>query len=70
MTTPQSSSSAGFLIENHLICITSTETATADFERVIRSFNDPRTQEFIACYCGNSAINATELNHMLPIDGA
>lgn len=69
-TTSSSSSSAGFLIENHLICIMSTDTATADFERVIRSFNDPRTQEFIACYCGNSAINATELNHMLPIYGA
>ena len=27
----------------------------------------PRTQEFISCYCGNSAINSTELSHMLPI---
>jgi hypothetical protein len=64
-----SSSSAGYLIENHLICITSTGTAAAAaaFHRVIRSFQDPRTQEFISCYCGNSAINSTELSHMLPI---
>jgi len=67
-----SSSSAGYLIENHLICITHTDTATASatmaaFHRVIRSFQDPRTQEFISCYCGNSAINSTELSHMLPI---
>lgn len=66
-----SSSSAGYLIENHLICITITDTAAtataAAFHRVIRSFQDPRTQEFISCYCGNSAINSTELSHMLPI---
>ena len=65
-----SSSSAGYLIENHLICITHTDTAAATltaFHRVIRSFNDPRTHEFIACYCGNSAINSTELSYMLPI---
>ena len=67
-----SSSSAGYLIENHLICITHTDTASATatmaaFHRVIRSFQDPRTQEFISCYCGNSAINSTELSHMLPI---
>ena len=64
-----SASSAGYLIENHLICITSTDasTATAAFRRVMRSFQDPRTKEFISCYCGNSAMNATELNHMLPI---
>ena len=67
-----SSSSAGYLIENHLICITHNcgsddASSLAAFHRVIRSFNDPRTQEFISCYCGNSAINSTELSHMLPV---
>lgn len=72
------STEAGYLIENHLICITLGDTVTdtesgggsddlASFHSVIRSFNDPRTKEFISCYCGNSAINATELNLMLPI---
>ena len=68
-----SSSSAGYLIENHLICIThnfasdDNACSLAAFHRVIRSFNDPRTHEFISCYCGNSAINSTELSHMLPV---
>jgi adenine-specific DNA-methyltransferase len=67
-----SSSSAGYLIENHLICITHNcgsddASSLTAFHRVIRSFNDPRTQEFISCYCGNSAINSTELSHMLPV---
>ena len=71
-----SASSAGYLIENHLICITHiSNTVTTDahslaaFHRVIRSFKDPRTQEFISCYFGNNAVNTTELNHMLPIYG-
>lgn len=42
-------------------------TPTARFQRIIRSFRDPRTKEFIECYFGNNAINTTELNHMLPI---
>ena len=70
------SSSAGYLIENHLICIThnsssgATDTPSlAAFHRVIKSFQDPRTQEFISCYFGNNAVNTTELNHMLPIYG-
>ena len=74
LTPDASSSSSGYLIENHLICITHNcvggsddASSLAAFHRVIRSFNDPRTHEFIACYCGNSAINSTELSHMLPI---
>ena len=68
-----SSSSAGYLIENHLICIThndSTPSSLAAFHRVIQSFQDPRTKEFISCYCGNSAISSTELHMMLPIYGS
>jgi hypothetical protein len=73
-----SSSSAGYLIENHLICIThKSSTGTTDhapssltaFHRVIKSFQDPRTQEFISYYCGNNAISSTELHLMLPIYG-
>lgn len=63
-----------YLIENHLICISACASASASasekfapFERVIQSFRDPRTHEFIACYFGNNAVNTTELNHMLPI---
>ncbi len=71
-TMSSSSSSAGYLIENHLICIThndSVPSSLAAFLKVMKSFKDPRTQEFISCYCGNSAISSTELHLMLPIYG-
>ena len=71
LITPESVSSQEYLIENHLICITRAETDSAtpiaEFQRIIRSFQDPRTREFIACYCANNAMNTTELNHVLPI---
>jgi hypothetical protein len=71
LITPEIVGSAAYLVENHLICITAaspdTTTASDGFQRVIRSFRDPRTREFIECYFGNSAINITELNYMLPI---
>ena len=71
LITPESVSSQEYLIENHLICITriDTDAATpiAEFQHIIRSFQDSRTREFIACYCANNAMNTTELNHMLPI---
>jgi len=65
--TPDIVGSDAFLVENHLICITSTESTR--FQTVIRSFQDPRTKEFIVCYFGNNAVNTNELNHMLPIYG-
>jgi len=82
LITPETVGSNAYLVENHLICITTTSsdsesssaaaasdnsTAAARFQRIMRSFRDPRTKEFIECYFGNSAINTTELNHMLPI---
>lgn len=71
--TPDIVGSSTYLVENHLICITTAAATAADediaerFHRIIQSFRDPRTREFIECYFGNSAINTTELNHMLPI---
>jgi len=37
------------------------------YDKVIKSLNDKRTQEFINLYFGNNAINTTELNYVLPI---
>ena len=67
--TPDIVGSSTYLVENHLICITTAadEDIAERFHRIIQSFRDPRTREFIECYFGNSAINTTELNHMLPI---
>jgi len=67
LITPDVVGSQSYLVENHLICITAAGDAKTGFQRVMRSFRDPRTREFIECYFGNSAINTTELNHMLPI---
>ena len=76
--TPEIVGSNAFLVENHLICITITGGGGGGgnggdnmtrFQRVIRSFQDPRTKEFIVCYFGNNAVNTNELNHMLPIYG-
>jgi hypothetical protein len=71
LITPETVSSKKYLIENHLLYITRNADADADtdtsFERIIRSFQDPRTREFIACYCANNAMNTTELIYMLPI---
>jgi hypothetical protein len=67
LITPETVSSNEYLIENHLLYITRNTDADTPFERIIRSFQDPRTREFIACYCANNAMNTTELIHMLPI---
>lgn len=78
--TPEIVGNSAFLVENHLICITTVSSdsessaaasdstaSAARFHRIMRSFRDPRTKEFIETYFGNNAINTTELNHMLPI---
>lgn len=61
-----------YLIENHLIYI-KYKSAIDDedlrrlYERIIKSFEDSKTKEFIKIYFGNNAINTTELQHLLPI---
>lgn len=61
-----------YLIENHLICIRSTGDKSRDelktlYEKIIKSFDDDKTQKFIELYFGNSAINTTEMKYILPI---
>ena len=61
-----------YLIENHLICIEHIESIPNDeliqkYKRVIQSFENEKTVEFIQMYFGNNAINTTELCKMLPI---
>ena len=63
-----------YLIENHLICIEykNKNELTHDklielYKKIIVSFKDKRTSEFIAIYLGNNAINTCELNNILPI---
>ena len=61
-----------YLIENHLICIKPREDIDRDtlknkYNKIIKSFNDVRTAEFIEMYFGNNAISTTELQYILPI---
>ena len=63
-----------YLVENHLICIECVDKidssdAIARYRKVMKSFTDERTTEFIRVYFGNSAINTTELGNILPIYG-
>jgi hypothetical protein len=63
-----------YLIENHLICIECKDELPhnqliANYNKILSSFSDQRTLEFINVYFGNNAINTTELNYILPIWG-
>ena len=61
-----------YLVENHLICVKYTKTINKKelkklYHKIIKSFNNEKTQEFIKLYFGNNAINTTELCEILPI---
>jgi adenine-specific DNA-methyltransferase len=63
-----------YLIENHLICIKcetdkSKRQLVALYKKIMKSLSDKKTEDFIKLYFGNSAVNTTELNHILPIYG-
>uniref|UniRef100_A0A6C0BJ98 site-specific DNA-methyltransferase (adenine-specific) n=1 Tax=viral metagenome TaxID=1070528 RepID=A0A6C0BJ98_9ZZZZ len=56
----------GFLIENHLLIIYNDQNQLP-LTALLKSFQDPRTHQFIDLYFGNNAINTTELKSILPI---
>jgi Eco57I restriction-modification methylase len=61
-----------YLVENHLNMVyTQLALSPADkiklYEKVIESFKDPRTTEFIQLYFGNGGMSKTELESVLPI---
>lgn len=61
-----------YLIENHLVCIRPKENTPDDiliamYKKIMSSFENEKTKEFIKLYFGNSAVNTTELNYILPI---
>lgn len=63
-----------YLLENHVISINYKEKIDNSeliklYKKIIKSFEDTRTKEFIKLYFGNSAISTTELNYILPIYG-
>ena len=61
-----------YLVENHLICIRHKDEIEKEdllelYGKIIKSFNDDRTEQFINYYFVNNAINTMELQHILPI---
>lgn len=61
-----------YLVENHLICIRhkyeiKKEDLLEMYDKIIKSFNDDRTEQFINYYFVNNAINTSELQNILPI---
>jgi hypothetical protein len=61
-----------YLIENHLICIKyknriDKKELICLYDKIIQSFENKKTEDFIKLYFGNNAINTTELCEMLPI---
>jgi len=60
-----------YLAENHLNVIYS-ETLSGEekrilFERILISFKDPRTEQFIRTFLGNNGLSKTELETIFPI---
>lgn len=61
-----------YLIENHLLVIKYCGNKSKDevrnlYKRIIDSFDNEKTKEFISIYFGNNALNTNELIHILPI---
>ena len=61
-----------YLVENHLICIKYNDVLPNDvlinkYKKIIKSFKNEKTSEFINIYFGNNAINTTELCKILPM---
>jgi adenine-specific DNA-methyltransferase len=61
-----------YLIENHLIYLKyrlniNREELKDLYNKIIKSFTNKKTNDFIMIYFGNNAINTTELQHILPI---
>ena len=61
-----------YLVENHLISIKYINNINKSdlidkYKKIINSFENEKTSEFIKIYFGNNAINTTELLHILPI---
>jgi adenine-specific DNA-methyltransferase len=61
-----------YLLENHIICISPQIKMTktkllAQYKKIIQSFDNEKTEQFIKKYFSNNAINVTEMQHILPI---
>lgn len=58
-----------YLVENHLnvIVYTGQEDPVEKYNQIVRSFQDPRTAEFIKIFLGNNGLSKSELESIFPI---
>ena len=57
-----------FYAENHLnVVYPKTPQSAANLTKVLQSFQDKRTQEFVKLFIGNGMMSATELETLLPV---
>ena len=61
-----------FICENHLNVIYCKSIKEKNellllYNKIMKSFQDPRTQLFINIFCGNNALSKTELETIFPI---
>jgi hypothetical protein len=57
-----------FYAENHVnMIITKDPKSPPNFEKLMESFKDPRTKQFIEYFSGNGAMSKTELEQVLPV---
>ena len=58
-----------YLVENHLnvIVYTGPGDPVEKYNRIVRSFQDPRTTEFIKIFLGNNGLSKSELESIFPI---
>jgi hypothetical protein len=56
-----------YLVENHLIVISHPSNDSLQFEKIIHSFKNPKTTEFIDLVFSNNAINIQEFLTIFPI---
>jgi hypothetical protein len=53
-----------YLVENHLNMVIG---PIDKLDKVLKSFGDPRTAEFINIFCGNNGFSKSEIESILPI---
>lgn len=61
-----------YLIENHLLVLKYIGNKSKDeqreiYNKILNSFNNPKTNEFISIYFGNNALNINEILNILPV---
>ena len=53
-----------YVVENHLVMVLASKEK---LEKIIKSFQNEKTKEFLKLFCGNNGLSKTEIEIILPI---